>query len=102
AAVESVVKLLSTEGRIDPSRVGMGGLSDGSEGTLWTLAHSDVVSAASVSSISVTPTYSFFNSLRGAFRSHLRDTWQLGAPDATPKRWREISPVYQLDRIRAP
>ena len=102
AAVESVVKLLSTEGRIDPSRVGMGGLSYGSEVTLWTLAHSDVVSAASVSSISVTPTYYLFNSLRGAFRSNLRETWQLGAPDETPKRWREISPVYQLDRIRAP
>src|SRR6185312_11555923 len=56
AAVESVVKLLSAEGRIDRTRVGMGGLSYGSEVTLWTLAHSDVVTAASVSGVSVTPT----------------------------------------------
>jgi dipeptidyl aminopeptidase/acylaminoacyl peptidase len=28
--------------------------------------------------------------------------WQLGAPEETPERWREISPVFQLDRIRAP
>ena len=102
AAVDSVVKLLSDEGRIDRTRVGMGGLSYGSEVTLWTLAHSNVVSAASVSGISVTPTYYLFNSLREAFRSNLRQQWQLGAPDETPKRWREISPAYQLDRIKAP
>jgi len=102
AAVESAVKLLSAEGRIDGTRVGMGGLSYGSEVTLWTLAHSDVVSAASVGSISVTPTYYLFNSLRDAFRSNLRKLWWLGAPEETPGRWREISPVYQLDRIRAP
>jgi dipeptidyl aminopeptidase/acylaminoacyl peptidase len=102
AAVESAVKMLSAEGRVDRTRVGMGGLSYGSEVTLWTLAHSGVVTAASVSSISVTPTYYLFNSLRDAFRSNLRKVWQLGAPDETPKRWREISPKYQLDRIKAP
>ena len=102
AAVEGVVKLLSTEGRIDRTRVGMGGLSYGSEVTLWTLEHSDVVSAASVSSSSVTPTYYLFNSLRDAFRSTLRKSWQLGAPDETPEQWRKISPAYQIDRIKAP
>ena len=101
-AVESIVKLLSTEGRIDRTRVGMGGLSYGSEVTLWTLEHSDVVSAASVSSSSVTPTYYLFNSLRDAFRSTLRKSWQLGAPDETPEQWRKISPAYQIDRIKAP
>jgi dipeptidyl aminopeptidase/acylaminoacyl peptidase len=102
AAVESVVKFLSAEGRIDRTRVGMGGLSYGSEVTLWTLAHSDVVRAASVSSIATTPTYYLFNSLRAAFRSNLRKLWQLGAPEETPERWREISPQYHLDKIRAP
>lgn len=102
AAVESVVELLSGEGRVDRSHVGMGGLSYGSEATLWTLMHSDVVSAASVSSISPTPTYYLFNSLRDAFRANLRQLWQLGAPEETPERWREISPVYHLDAIKAP
>lgn len=102
AAVESVVKLLSAQGRIDRTRVGMGGLSYGSEVTLWTLVHSDVVSAASVSGVSVTPTYYLFNSLRATFRSDLRRLWQLGAPDETPERWKEVSPAYQLDRIKAP
>jgi dipeptidyl aminopeptidase/acylaminoacyl peptidase len=102
AAVESVVKLLAAEGRIDRTRVGMGGLSYGSETTLWTLAHSSVVSAASVSGVSVTPTYYLFNSLREAFRSNLRKVWWLGAPDETPERWKKLSPAYQLDRIKAP
>lgn len=102
AAVEGIVRRLSAEGRIDRTHVGMGGLSYGSEVTLWTLAHSDVVSAASVSGVSVTPTYYLFNSLRDAVRSTLRKLWQLGAPNETPERWKEVSPAYQLDRIKAP
>jgi dipeptidyl aminopeptidase/acylaminoacyl peptidase len=102
AAVESVVRHLSAEGRIDRTRVGMGGLSHGSEVTLWTLTHSDVVSAASVSGVSSTPTYYLFNSLRAAFRSSLRKFWKLGAPSETPDQWRKRSPAYQLDRIKAP
>jgi dipeptidyl aminopeptidase/acylaminoacyl peptidase len=101
-AVESVVKLLSAKGRIDRNRVGMGGLSYGSEVTLWTLTHSDVVTVASVSGVSVTPTLHVLNSLRRAFRSQFRQEWQLGSLAETPKRWREISPAYQLDRIKVP
>jgi dipeptidyl aminopeptidase/acylaminoacyl peptidase len=102
AAVESVVKRLSAEGRIDPSRVGMGGLSHGAEVTMWTLAYSDVVTAASISSGLTTPTNYLFSSLMDSFRSGLRQFWQLGAPNETPERWKEISPAYQLDRIKAP
>lgn len=102
AAVEGVVKRLSAEGRIDRTRVGMGGLSYGSEVTLWTLAHSGVVNAASVSGVSLTPTDYLFNSLRDAYRSTLREQYQLGAPNETPGRWKESSPAYQLDRIKAP
>lgn len=102
AAVESVVKLLSAEGRIDRTRVGMGGISYGSEVALWTLTHSDVVTAASVSGVSVTPTLYLLNSLRKAFRSQFRQEWQLGSLEETPKRWREVSPAYRLDRIKAP
>jgi len=102
AAVESVVKRLSAEGRIDPSRVGMGGLSHGSEATMWTLAYSDVVTAASVSSGLTTPTNYLFSSLMDSFRSGLRQFWQLGSPNETPEQWKKISPAYQLDKIKAP
>ena len=61
-----------------------------------------MVTAASVSGVSVTPALYLLNSLRNAFRSTFRELWQLGAPNETPKRWREISPAYQLERIKAP
>jgi dipeptidyl aminopeptidase/acylaminoacyl peptidase len=102
AALESVVAYLSKEGRIDREHVGMGGLSYGSEVTLWTLAHSGVVTAASVSGISVTPTLYLFNSLREKFRTQFRSQWKLASPEETPGRWKELSPAYQIDRIRAP
>jgi dipeptidyl aminopeptidase/acylaminoacyl peptidase len=102
AAIESVVANLSGEGRIDRARVGMGGLSYGSEVTMWTVAHSDIITAASVSGISSSQTYYLFNSLRPAFRSNLKNLWQLGSPQETPDRWREISPAFQLDRIHTP
>src|SRR3546814_13694147 len=67
-AVESIVRLLADQGGIDPARVGMGGLSYGSEVTMWTLMHSDLLAAASVSSSAVTPNWYLFNSLRDGFR----------------------------------
>lgn len=101
-AVESVVKYLAAAGRIDPRRVGMGGLSYGSEVTLWTAIHSNVLAAASVSTPVTDQTYYLFNSLRAAFRSGLKKMWELGAPEETPKRWRTISPTYSLDKIHIP
>ena len=101
-AVESVVKYLAAAGRIDPSRVGMGGLSYGSEVTLWTAVHSNVLAAASVSTPVTNQTYYLFNSLRAGFRSGLKKMWQLGAPGQTPERWRTVSPTYNLDKIHVP
>ncbi|SFK49884.1 Atxe2 family lasso peptide isopeptidase [Rhodanobacter glycinis] len=103
SAVESAVQLLASEGRIDRSKVGMGGLSFGSEVTMWTLIHSDVITAASMAS----PTTSFMYYLLGSnigkpFLSLLRTNWQLGAPDKTPAQWRKISPTLNLDKIHAP
>lgn len=102
AAVESVVELLASAGRIDRTRVGMGGLSYGSEVTMWTLMQSDVLAAASVASPVLSHSWYLFNSLREPFRAGAKDMWQLGTPEETPDRWREISPTYHLDRISAP
>lgn len=101
-AVESVVNLLAGQGEIDPTRVGMGGLSYGSEVTMWTLMRSELLAAASVSSPSITPNWYLFNSLRGGFREIAAANWQLGAPDETPEQWKALSPVFNLDRISAP
>jgi len=103
AAVESAIDLLSREGEIDPARVGMGGLSFGSEVTMWTLSQSNVLAAASVSTPVLSPFYYVMGSIKGkAFFKGLRDLWGLGSPSETPERWKVLSPVFQLDKIHAP
>src|SRR3546814_12258119 len=81
----------------------MGGLSFGSEVTLWTATHSDLLAAASITSPSIEPNYYLFNTLRdGAFFDELKKSWGLGSPDETPDRWRTVSPVHHVNMIRAP
>ncbi len=103
SAVESAVKLLAARGEVDGRRVGMGGLSFGSEATFWTLMHSNVVTAASVSSPAISEQYFLLGSIKGdAFLPLLQRNWQLGDPRDTPERWRVVSPTANLDRITAP
>ncbi len=103
SAVESAVEQLASEGRIDRTRIGMGGLSFGSEVTMWTLIHSDVITAASMASPTTSPMYYLLGSNIGKpFLSLLRTNWQLGAPDETPAQWQKISPTLNLGKISAP
>jgi len=102
-AAESAVALLAASGDIDPARVGMGGLSFGSEVALWTAMYSDLLSAISVSSPMPTSTFQLIGSLRGdGFFDSLRQNWQAGALEETPERWRALSPEFNLDRMRVP
>jgi len=103
SAVRSAVDLLASAGEIDRSRVGMGGLSLGAEVTFWTVMHSDLLAAASVSSPRTSPLAYLLLSMKAeAYLPRLRRFWQLGAPDDTPERWRQLSPLYNLDRIQTP
>jgi hypothetical protein len=103
SAVASAVDMLAEEGEIDRTRVGMGGLSFGSEVTLWTAMHSDLLAAASVSSVAVSPQYYLLGSMKGdEFLSGLRQAWQLGAPNDTIERWKILSPAFNLEKIRCP
>lgn len=101
-AVESVVRMLSDAGVIDARRVGMGGLSYGSEVTMWVAMHSDLLVAASLASPSATPTWYLFNSLRDNFVDSVRKSWGLGPPAETLKQWSQISPAFNVDRIAVP
>jgi len=103
SAIESVVQRLVAEGKVDRGRVGMGGLSFGTELTLWTMTHSDLLAAASISSPGISRQYYLIGSMRGAaFFSGLREFWQAGAPDETPERWRQLSPDLNLDKLHIP
>lgn len=103
AAVEGAVKLLSSSGEVDCTKVGMGGLSFGSEVTLWTAMRTKLLAAASVSSPSLTSTYYLLNSFMGTkFKEILKKNWGLGTFEETPNRWRLLSPQFNLDKMSAP
>jgi dipeptidyl aminopeptidase/acylaminoacyl peptidase len=81
----------------------MGGLSFGTEITLWTTMKSDLLTAASVTSVGMSRDYYLFGTMRGdAFFKPLKEFWQLGALGETPERWRLLSPAARLDTIKAP
>jgi dipeptidyl aminopeptidase/acylaminoacyl peptidase len=102
-AVRTLVEALDRRGLIDPARVGMAGLSFGSEATMWTLMKSKLIAAAAIASSQIEPTYYWFNSVRGRSQPEvLRRFWQLGAPNETPEEWRRHSAALNVDRIGAP
>jgi dipeptidyl aminopeptidase/acylaminoacyl peptidase len=103
SAVRSVVDLLASKGEIDRTKVGMGGLSFGTEATLWTVMKSDLLAAASVTSIGMSRNYYLFGTMRGeVYLRPLKEFWQLGSPEETAERWRLLSPAANLDKIKAP
>lgn len=103
SAVESAVDRLVAEGLVDRNKVGMGGLSFGTETTLWTAMYSDALAAASVSSPMLSPQLRLLSGLQGeAFEQRLDAYWQLGGRDEASAGWRAMSPVFNLDRFRIP
>lgn len=103
SAVESAIDLLASTDEIDRSKVGIGGLSFGTEVALWVAMKSDLLAAVSVSSVTVSPVYYLLNMLEGeGFTRALKEVWGLGAPEETPERWQALSPALNLEKIRAP
>lgn len=103
SVVSAAIDLLARRELVDPSRVGMGGLSFGSEVAMWTATHSNLLKAVSIASISVEPTYYWFNARPG------RETFTqsigyfgLGHPDEDPAGWDRMSASRNVERITAP
>jgi dipeptidyl aminopeptidase/acylaminoacyl peptidase len=96
---------LSGRGLVDPRRVGMGGLSFGSEVTTWIAGHSNLLAAASIASGQGTPDWYWQSALQPGFEDErAMRYWGLGWPD-DPKsadNWHRVSPAYYAASIRAP
>ncbi len=103
-AVRAAIDLLSKRGIVDPARVGMGGLSFGSEVTTWTLRHSDLLKAASIASVQLEPSYYWFNARPGreTFIENVREVWKVGSPDESPDGWKRLSAALDASNIHAP
>lgn len=104
ATIRAAIDLLDERGLVDRRRVGMGGLSFGSEVTMWVAAHSDLLKAASIASAQIEPAYYWLNIVadRGRFGENFRRYWGLGPPDDNPERWARLSPAAKVGTIEAP
>jgi hypothetical protein len=102
-AVRTLVDSLDDLGVIDPRRVGMAGLSFGSEVTMWTAMNSNLLAAAAIASTQAEPAYYWHNAVRGRSQpEQMRRIWGLGAPEETPEEWRRQSPALNVQRLTAP
>lgn len=99
--LHAIIDQLATAGVIDRQRVGMGGLSFGSETTMWIVTHSNLLSAASIASAQMEPAYYWFTGLSGQ-HPMLHRSWGLGDPDHTRPVWEQISPALKIDTIHTP
>lgn len=101
--IGSALDGLAAQGKIDRSRVGIGGLSFGSSVALWAIRKSRRFAAATVASGQISPHYYWMNALpdRG-FTAVLEDYWKLGPPDNAPDRWKLITPLWDIDALNTP
>ncbi|WP_341632169.1 Atxe2 family lasso peptide isopeptidase [Sphingomonas agri] len=103
AAVRSLVNQLWSEKKIDRSRIGMGGLSFGSEVAFWVAFHSDLLAALSVTSPQPEPGSYWLSAIPGSdIPARIRQVWGYGTPFETPERWKRVSPALNVERIRIP
>jgi len=103
SALGSAIELLASQGEIDRNRIGMGGLSFGSEVTLWSMVYSDLVTAGSISTPTLTPTYALMGGIKGdPFERSLQEYWQIGLKPQTFGQWKRLSHDQNLDKISAP
>ncbi len=102
--VRAAIAELAKRGLVDPARVGMGGLSFGSEVTMWTASHSRLLKAAAIASVHVSPSYYWFNARPGRenFAENLRRYWKLGPPDEDMAAWKQMSSSGDIGLISAP
>ncbi|WP_209023787.1 Atxe2 family lasso peptide isopeptidase [Sphingopyxis italica] len=101
--IGSALDELAAQGKIDPSRVGIGGLSFGSSVALWAIRKSRRFAAATIASGQISPHYYWMNALpdRG-FTSVLEEIWGLGPPEATPDRWKTVTPLWDIESLATP
>lgn len=100
--IKAIVRTLTRDKLIDARRIGMQGLSFGSEVTMWLWRRTRLLRAAAISSGQIEPTLYWFQSFPGRDTPvRLRTDYGLSAPDHTGP-WRVMAPARSLGRGRAP
>jgi dipeptidyl aminopeptidase/acylaminoacyl peptidase len=102
AGIATIVDRLAANGVIDKSRVGITGLSFGSEiayQAMWRLPY---LRAAATSTGTLDPGFYWVNALPGRdTASALERVWGVGRPDEDKSGWARVSPLAHVDDMRA-
>jgi hypothetical protein len=86
AGIGTIVDKLTSEGTIDPARVGVGGVSFGGEVAAWLAIHTHRLRALSVANVMLTPAYYWYNAVAGRdVAGVLRSSWGSEIPIMTAK-----------------
>lgn len=102
SGITSIVSQLVGDGAVDPHRIGMGGVSFGGEVAMWVAMHTRLLSAVSIANVMLTPTYYWFNAVKGRqITTILKQGWGVGDPDTDRTGWRRVSPAFNVDRLHA-
>jgi len=103
SAIAALIENLRGRGLVDPDRIALTGLSDGAETLYWSITHSDLfaVAVASTPPIDMVTWYAGSEHFRQQRRTEFGDVspWASGA---WAHYWRDVAPVNNVDRIRAP
>lgn len=101
--VEAAVAQLSRRGLVDRTRVGMHGLSFGSEVTMWVAGHGSDLAAAAVASGQLEPSLYWSYAVPGRDAPEvLQRFWGLGDPERDPAGWSMLAPASWATSIKAP
>jgi dipeptidyl aminopeptidase/acylaminoacyl peptidase len=103
SGIGAIVDHLARRGTIDRTRVGITGLSFGSEIAYQALWRLPWLRAAATSTGTLDPGFYWYYALPGNdAASALRQAWQVGPPDRDPQSWDRISPLAHVAGMRTP
>lgn len=103
AGIGAIIDRLSREGLVDRRRVGMAGLSFGSQVVTSVMKSTHWLRAAAISSAQAEPWYYWVNSLPGRdFKKGALEFLGLGDPERDPAGWKLRSPALNIASIQTP
>ena len=94
------VDYLKSTGFVDPSRIAITGASWGGYLTLMALSRYPDIWAAGVAVVPFANWFTSFKNEDPVLRAY--DSWLMGDPDTDRELWRDRSPIFFVDQIKAP
>lgn len=103
SGISAAIDNLADSGIVDPKRVGIGGLSFGSQVALWAIRKSDRFAAATLSSAQFEPHLYWATALPGSrMPDTLMSRWEVGDPDTDPEGWKRLSATSDVASLDTP